>query len=626
MSGTTCPVRDDGRERRPGQAAPAPPHDDAVTPGKLSEHAVRERVAELESGLGDPVDPHNPLGFGAFLEADRRGAQLAPAEKLLDDLRLPAEIVPHGLGGRMTGQDTLARVLRPVFRRDAALGLAHVLTPYLAAAVVWAGGSVRQRQETAELLLACGRMAYAYPQPVPGNVFLQNGLVATRQGTAHLLDGRKDAMNNAARARSLVLFARTVRGPAGEGTDGAAHGDEAGHSAFLVPGPADPASPERTGMTLTSRRHTSGVRGCLVQGVRFTGHRLSAGSLIGTEGEGLSILGRVFPLVRSAGPSMVLGCADTALRTAASFVLGERRRACGRVPSRTERAGRSLAHAFADLLACDCLALAATRAVHLLPGEGEVLGAAVKYLLPTVLDEAVHELSGVLGGASYAAEGPYAVFRKMARDLHMTGLGAAGSAVSREVIERHLLRSPALGAPPGGGASAGRLFRPGDPALPPWRPEERLPPVGCDTVLSALDDTAALLRPGGDGEFTGALGELAAALAAELTRLRRWSGELAGAPQAQRSPARMCALADRYAHIAAGAACLRVWAEGVRRSADGFLAGPAWALMALSRILRRLDSPAPRPPGAAVDRLVEEVVRRHDDGRSYDLYGTRIGR
>lgn len=592
------------------------------------EQDVRERVSELESGLGDPAEPRNPTGFAAFLEADGRGGQLARAERLLEDLGLGAEFVPRGLGGRLAGQDTLARVLRPVFRRDAALGLGQGLTSYLAAAVVWAAGSGRQQRETAGLLLGGGRMAYAYPQPAPGNVFLQNGLIAEREGAARLLSGRKDAMNNAGRARSLVLFAGD---PSGAGRPG----EEAGCSAYLAPGPADPAAPR--GMTLLPRRYTGGLRGCTVQGVEFSRYRLTAEQRIGMEGAGESVLACAFPVVRSTGPSMTIGCADTALRTAAAFALSERRRARGRVPSRTGRAGRGLANAFADLLACDCLALTAARAVHLLPRESGVLGAAVKYLVPTVLGETVYELSGVLGGASYATHGPYGVFRKMARDLPLTGLGAAGAAASRAEIASHLMRLPRLQAPRGrlGGAGADRLFLPHDPVLPPWRPSEALEPPGGDTVLAALDDTAGLLRPGGDGEFTGVLGEQAAALGAELARLRVECEALAGMPPSGRSPARRWALADRYALLVTGAACLEVHAAAARRGGNsgtggfgsgGFLAGPEWVLLALARVLDRLGAPGCPPPPAAVDRTAEEVVLRHDRRLSYDLYATRIGR
>jgi alkylation response protein AidB-like acyl-CoA dehydrogenase len=577
-----------------------------------SEAAVQERIARLEHGFGDLDDPGNPLGAQQFLAADEQQRLLPAAERLLDDFGLNAEFVPRELGGRLDRLDALARVLRAVFRRDAALGLGYGLTSYLAAAVVWANGSRRQRRTTADLLLAGGRMACAYPEPPQGNDFLRNRLTALPDpdGGGFRLSGRKEALNNAAGARSLVLFAHTP--DTGQG----------GLSAFLVPGPAGAGG---RGTALLPRRRTVGIRGCVIQGLEFDGHRLDAGWLIGPAGAGARLAERAFPLTRGAGLSMALGCADTALRTTIAFARSHRSRS--RASLHSARTRTALVDAFADLLVCDCLSLVATRSVHLLPRESRILGAVAKYLLPTILNEMMYDLSIVLGAESYARSGSYGLFQKTARDLPMIGLGSAGTSASRSVIVAQLLRLPEL-AGSGGAEAPARLFRLFDAALPPCRPEEDALVPDCDSLLGSLEEAARHaadgVGAGAGGEFGGALAEAAHVLTEQLRALREGCAELTARPAGRPVSPRAYALADRYALIVAGAACLGVWRHHPR--GGGLLTDPAWAAMALTRVVGRLDKPAVRTPPLGEERMLVELLHRFDDARSYDLYATAIGR
>ncbi|MER6108933.1 acyl-CoA dehydrogenase family protein [Streptomyces hirsutus] len=575
-----------------------------------SEAAVQERVARLEYDFGDLDDPGNPLGVQQFLAADAGRRLLPAAERLLDAFGLNAEFVPGELGGRLDRLDALARVLRVVFRRDAALGLGHGLTSYLAAVVVWAGGSARQRRDTAGLLLDGGRMACAYPEPPQGNDFLRNRLTALPDGTGHRLSGRKEAVNNAGRADALVLFAHTPDGL----------------SAFLAPGPADAAGRGRA-VGLLPRRPTAGVRGCVIEGLTFDRHPLPAGHLLGAAGDGARLAERAFPLTRGAGLSMALGCADTALRTTVAFARAHRSRS--RASLHSARTRTALVGAFTDLLVCDCLSLVATRAAHVLPRESRTLAAVAKYLLPTVLNETMDDLSIVLGAESYVPDGSYGVFRRTARDLPMIGLGSAGASASRAVLVAQLLRLPSLTAATATDAPA-VLFRPFDAGLPPCRPEDLELTPDRDSLLDSVeawardaDGTASGGRSTYGDAYGGAPAEAAAVLVAHLRALRADCAELADRPAGHPVSPRAYALADRYALIVAGAACLGVWRH---RPPGGFLADPVWAAMTLTRIAGRLGTRAVRPPASAADHMLTELLHRFDDARSYDLYSTAIGR
>ncbi|MCW7945644.1 hypothetical protein AAW14_27435 [Streptomyces hygroscopicus] len=580
-----------------------------TTPGhgyaQTAETGVQERIARLEHGFGDLDDPGNPLGAEQFVRADGERRMLPAAEQLLEDFGFNAEFVPEELGGRLRRLDALVRVMRTVFRRDAALGLGYGMSTYLAAVVVWSGGSVHQRRRTADLLLSGGRMACAYPQPAEGNDFLHNGFTAVPDGDGYLLSGRKEALNNAARAASLLLFARVGR----SGPDA--------HSAFLI----DTPQSGTPGFRLLPRRSTTGIRGCLVHGLEFTRYRVSDRELLGAEPDGAELAARAFPVTRAAGPSMALGCADTALRTAVAFARSHRSRS--RASLRMPRTRAALLDAFSDLLMCDALALVATRAVHLLPRESATLSAVVKYLLPMFLTETLYDLSIVLGAESYARQGAYAAFQKSVRDLPMIGLGPVGSEASRAAIAAHLLRLPALRGPDSGPAGAA-LFQPFEPGLPDVRPWEFTLPAEGDSLVGGLEASVEHARAPGGGELERALAGYADALGTELDRLRHDCAALVSRRGGRPEP-RVYALADRYSLIAAGAACLGVWRHHTA-SGDDLLAGPAWAVMALARVLRRLDPATPRPPRLGEEQLLSELVDRFDDARSYDLYATLIGR
>ncbi|MEU7166072.1 acyl-CoA dehydrogenase [Streptomyces morookaense] len=585
-----------------------------VSGTELGGNSVQERITRLERGFGDLDDPGNPLGAEQFVRADRERRILPAAENLLDGFGLNAEFVPRELGGRLEGLDALVQVMRSVFRRDASLGLGYGMSSYMSAVVVWAGGSAGQQRAAAELLLAGGRMACAYPQPAEGNDFLHNRFTTVPDGSGFLLSGRKEALNNAARATSLLLFAHSGREPDGSGGPRT----EDACSAFLIDTPA-PGTP---GFRLLPRRTTTGTRGCLVHGLEFTRYRIGADRVLGAPLAGAGLAAQAFPVIRSAGPSMALGCADTALRTTVAFARSHRARS--RASLATPRTRTALLDAFGDLLLCDALALVATRALHLLPRESATLGAVVKYLLPMLLTEMVYDLSIVLGSEAYARGGTYAAFQKSARDLPMIGLGPAGSAASRAAIAAHLIRLPALRPPTDGDApDRPELFRPFGRQLPSLCPPEPATPTDGDSLVGSLDRAVEQARGLGGGATERALAGYATALGAELERLRRDCRELV---DGHRPPVpRVYALADRYALIAAGAACLGVWQHHTG-PADSLLAGPDGAVMVLARLLRRLDPATPKPPPQGVERLLAELQRRFDDARSYDLYATVIGR
>ncbi|SEK58931.1 acyl-CoA dehydrogenase family protein [Streptacidiphilus jiangxiensis] len=558
------------------------------------------RIAEIEAALGDPADPANPVGQARLLEADEAGELLAAGEKALEALNLNAEFVPVELGGRLERIDTLVRVLRQVFRRDVALGLGYGVTSFMAAVNVWTEGDERQQARLAEILLDGGRASVAYHELAHGNDFVRNEFEARVQPDgSFVLHGAKQVINNAARADAWLLFSRTDDAPGSRS-----------HSVLMVERAG--VDPER--VTVLPRYTTVGVRGCQLAGLDFTEAPVAAEALVGSLGQGVELALRSFQITRSAVPGMALGGADAALRTVVSFALGRRlyRRSVMEIP----HARATLGNAFLDLLISDSLSLVGTRAVHLLPEETSVYASAVKYLVPKLLQETMYELSIVLGARFYVRDGEFGGFQKNVRDLPVLSLGHAGSAACQATIIPQLPRLARRAWFQDAPAPA-ELFQPRTdlPAIP----FRRLALASGKDSLSASLVAAVDELPDGSPEEV-AVQSLALRLMDELRQIQEQSLTLSLEDRTALASPASFALADRYTVVLAGAAVLGVWREARADGGDPFLADPAWAAAALDRLVRRLGYQPAALPASCAERVHQELLRRFEEHRSFDLY------
>ncbi|HEU5334129.1 MAG TPA: acyl-CoA dehydrogenase family protein [Actinocrinis sp.] len=572
-------------------------------PDPEQERAARERVARIERGFGDPYDPDNPTGIEALLEADEAGELSGPGEAVLDEAGLNADFVPRALGGSLDRLDTLVRVMRTVFRRDVSLGIGYGATSFMAAVNVWAAGSPRQQREMADELMAGRKAAVAYHEFAHGNDFVRNEFEVRRDPAGgFLLHGTKEVINNADRAEVLTLFGRTSPSPGSRS-----------HSVLMLRrSELDPAR------VATLPRYTAvGVRGCHLAGLAFDEHPVPGSALVGELGQGVELALRSFQVTRSAVPGMAIGAADSSLRTAVRFAVG--RQLYKGTVMQIPQARSTLSAAFLDLLTADCMSLAGTRAVHLLPEETSLYAASVKYLVPKILSEAMYELSIVLGARFYVREGEFGIFQKHVRDLPVLTLGHAGSAACQATIIPQLSRL-AKRAWFAGTPAPAALFRPGDP-LEPIAFDRLALASGRDSLSASLVAAVDRLPSGTPAER--ALHGFALRMMDELRQLQEEALDLS--PQdrtALASPASF-ALADRYTVLLAAASVLGVWLEA-QDGPDAFLADPSWAVEALYRLARRLGQKLPELPGGCAERVHEEVLRRFREFRSYDLYDSRL--
>ncbi|KUN00493.1 acyl-CoA dehydrogenase [Streptomyces yokosukanensis] len=565
------------------------------TPSARTEQAALDRAARLEALLGDPYDPANPHGLRALFAADDRRVPPAETEALLAEAGLGAEFVPVAHGGRLTRADLLARALRPVFRRDVALGFGYGITSLFAAGAVWAAGTARQRQDVADLLLGGGRATILHHELAHANAILRHEFSARATEGGYRLDGRKDVIINASRADLQVVYARTdtARGPRS-------------HSVLLL----DPAQVPPGRVRHLPRVELPGMRGALFCGLQFTDALVPADALVGSEGDGVGLALQVFQVNRSVICGVVTAAAGTVLHSAVRAATD------GRTGPIAKRWQKPLAGVFADLLAGDAMATVVLRALSLLPAQAHLFAAAVKYLVPDLLREDLQELATVLGARGYDHAGPeFGALDKLVRDLPVAGLGHAGSASCQAVLVPQL-RALAERSWFSEDEPPSELFRTGC-ELPDL--DYRLLGIagGGDFMAASLVGSAARLAASrGTRGTRGALADLAEAFVTELRALREQCRRLPASGAALVDPA-VIVLSDRYSGVVGAAAVLGVWES--QDGADPFLADPAWAVLALSRLAERLGVPVPDLPDGVQAQVLEELVRRYREGLGYDL-------
>jgi alkylation response protein AidB-like acyl-CoA dehydrogenase len=578
----------------PPAASAAPP------PSGIPQAALDFDSAEpLELWFGDADDPDNPVGFAAFLRGDERGELLPAGQSLLGSYQMSAEFVPVGYGGRLRQADHLGRTLRPVFRRDAALGHGHGAVNLIASAAVWSAGEPEKQRWLADVLLRDGQAAAAYTDLPVGHGLVGSHVRATRQGAELRLNGRKELIANIDRADAATVLARTGDGPG-----------HRNHALLLL----DMRAVPRDRLRFLPRYRTAGLRAVHFGGVEFLDCPVPDSAVIGEVGDALETALRASPVTRATLASAAIGSLDTQLRLVTRFAV--QRRIYHRSVAELPHARSVLAGAFADLMICDCLATTVCRGLHVLPGQAAVHAVAAEYLVQLLIQDAVDSLAVVLGARSFLREGPYGTFQKHLRDLPAALLAHSGATDWQATLIPQLPGLARRGWFTGEPAPAA-LFRLGDalPALD-FRQLEVTGSAG-DSLLAMLPARYAELRSTPD------LGPLCDLLVTQLRTLKEGFTELAprnGTPPAERA---RFDLAERYAILLAAGACLGVWWHN-QHHPNLFQRDTAWLTLALRRLTALAGLPVPRHGSDVEQAVFDELVARERENRSFDLIGRML--
>lgn len=554
----------------------------------------------LDQLLGDPFDETNPLSFAEIMQADENHQLPSAGESLLDEWGFNAEFVPRRLGGRLRGIDRLIDSARAVFRRDAALGLGYGITSLMSAVNVWAAGSDDQQRRLSKLLLSGQKVAIAYHELDHGNDFLRNELRARMTDGQLVIRGSKQVINNVERAPAIVLFART--GDSRTGRD---------HSVIFF----EKSNITSGHMEYLARYRTVGVRGCKLSGIRFVDATVPQDCIVGGVGAGVEIAMRSFQVTRTAVPGMAIGMLDTGLRSVLDFAV--HRSLYSGLASDIPQVRNLLAKVFIDLLIADCLVHTVARGLHIAPSQSAAHSAAVKYLVPLMIEEGMNELSSILSARSYLRSGRYAIFGKHLRDVPVIALGHAGgiACLLNIIPQLPLLAKRAAGA----SGAADELFDLETPLGEINLDRLSILVTGGDSVIETLavsyreisdrDDDARPVAPL-VLEFLQHAGVL-------------WT-ESRDIPLNERGAAaspRTIGLAMRYSILLAAAACVGTWRFHKRFGGDKFLSSAPWIVAALTRLRDRLRGVRKALPHELCEAVFSELLDRFNCNRCFDLHG-----
>jgi alkylation response protein AidB-like acyl-CoA dehydrogenase len=551
---------------------------------------VLHLARDLERRLGDARDPAQLFSFAQRVTEDEAQQYPADAMAVLTGLGLQRHYVPQALGGALQRFDQLGALVRVVARRDLSVAISHAVS-FLGSMGVWLSGDERQQQALADAVLGGERVSLALTEEGSGSDLLQMQTRADATGGGYRLQGDKWLVNGLGRNRFALVYARTAESPGPRS-----------YGLFLVD------KHHAAGCEALPKIATLGVRGADISGMRFDA-LLPADARIGAEGSGFETVLKGLQLSRSLCGALSLGALDTALETALRFTL--HRPIYGKTVSALPQSQKLIAESWAELLIADSLAGLALRGLQAVPGQASVHSAVLKYLVPTLAEQAITRLAVVHGARYYLRDQFEAgIFQKMLRDNLLIGLFDGSTQVNLFSLSQQL-RGLATRIEPAGVPAWARR----DAPLPAfdWH-ALALSSGGRDDVFAGFSSALQALRDALRDDATaarwieGPLRRLASAHAALLVDARELTPEMQvrGHPQ-------IFELSRRYAVLSAAAALLAE-RQLNREALAGSLARPAVLAVALQRLAAALGDATLLPAECYAGAFETLLTRRERHG------------
>jgi alkylation response protein AidB-like acyl-CoA dehydrogenase len=371
----------------------------------------------LESYLGNPADPEQPFSFKHAVQWDEQEAYPEVATNLLETWGFHHYYIPSAYGGKLESYEEVLALMRVVSRRDLTVAIGHGKT-YLGSVGVWVGEDNLKKYKLAKLIKDRKQVALGLTEKDHGSDISASDMIAEEVEDGYLLSGEKWLINNATRSQAMTLFAKT-----------APQAGPRSFSVFLV---------EKEMLNPASYQHldkikTHGIRGADISGIRFDRCLVPKAAVVGKLGTGLEATLKGFQITRTLCASLSLGAADTALRVTLDFACS--RQLYGDSAFAIPVVQQQLTNAFLDIMICECVAISAARAIHVVPEQMSVWSAVVKYFVPTTVENLIHDLARVLGARYYLRETHWdGIFQKMVRDNAIVGLFDGSTAVNLYAI------------------------------------------------------------------------------------------------------------------------------------------------------------------------------------------------
>jgi acyl-CoA synthetase (AMP-forming)/AMP-acid ligase II/alkylation response protein AidB-like acyl-CoA dehydrogenase len=568
----------------------------------------REDVgARLEAFLGPAFDSAGPGSLAEALRHDELETFPARFHAELFGAGALAYLVPTRLGGKLDRFEDLHEIWRVVARRD--LGVAtSLLATLLGAIPLWLAGSPEQQRDGTEHVLKGSLLAFGLTERNHGSDVLAGELRAERCPDGYELTGEKWLIGNASPAERMVLLAKTSE-----------TGGPRGFSLFAI----EKASLQATAYASGEKLRTNGIRGTDIGSIAFARCFVRGDTMVGAEGTGFETVLRAFQISRCLVPALSLGVGDTALRTTLRFLTKRQLYGTHAIDIPSVRSG--VARAFARLLLAECMAIACVRSLQALPDEMSIYSAAVKYMVPTIMDRMLIDLAALLGARHFLREEhDGGVFSKLLRDHTIVGVFDGSTAVNLSAIANQLPRLTAGWRPASGhGVNLSTALR----------LSAKLP--GIERPLSLVNGPRDSLMAGGLALSSSLREELesvsgssktykrivqrAEAWALSVDRLMADIARCAERPHDAARDAEMASLAERYCRHLMVAVALQLWREN-RILMGGFFAAGAWLVLGIDEALPLAGADESYPEAYdRISELMDALLLLHHDGLSYSI-------
>lgn len=564
---------------------------------------VWREALDLENFLADPQEPSNPLAHAPTVRRDDEGVFPAAGITTLRDWGFPSYLVPAAHGGRLANCEQMLALTRVAARRDLTVTITLGQT-WLGALPVWLDADPGKCRRLARHLEEGDLGCLALTEEAHGSDLAAIETQACLSGGSYVLSGSKWLINNATMARTMVVLAHTP------------------HSGKMTP--LSLLFLEKDDLPEGSFEHlpripTHGIRGADIAGFRFRDAPVPAAAVLGEPGDGFLLTLKTLQVTRIQCAGFSLGAADTALRAALEFALD--RRLYGATVVDIPSARSKLLDAYLDLLMCEAVAVAASRAIHVLPHRLSLWSAATKYLVPVTAESLIRRCGVVFGARHFLREGHRSgIFQKMMRDASVVSFFDGSTAINTGIIAAQL-RPLRLRRARGGDTAE---------AAERWEAHRQLFDLsrrvggerfvvasdlgtsnhGVDEIVDGLDLLAGRLEPSSRTEK--AILELLRRLVGLRGRFDAEVRALDDARDWKPGSIRRSALAERYCLFVAAGACAGLWFHN-RDRLEGFPARGDWLVLCLARLVAGAErtpdaGPDPAARAGAEDAAWEEMV------------------
>ncbi len=349
-------------------------------------------------------------------ELDRTGGFPEESLRELGALGLLGVAVPEPLGGAGAGAVAYAAALMEVAEACASTSVAMAVTNMVAEQIVRFGTDAQKERFVRPLVSgAAVAGAFALSEPHCGSDAAALRTTAVRRGDRFVLNGSKQWITSGDRAGVIIVWART----GGEGPRGI--------SAFVV----ERGTP---GLTAGRPEHKMGLRGSSTVPLVFEDCAVSAGQLLGEEGQGFKIAmsaldgGRIGIGAQAVG--LIRACLGASRRYA------RERKAFGEPIAERQAIRWKLADMAVDLAAAELLTFRAAR----LKEEGRPFtreASMAKLFCSEASNRATSQAVQIHGGYGYVDEFPV---ERYFRDARVQTLYEGTSEIQRKVIAREILK------------------------------------------------------------------------------------------------------------------------------------------------------------------------------------------